>query len=47
MLDPQISDAIIKLHEAARAIEEKVGVGQLSEDVRKCADRLTSLTKEL
>ena len=33
-------DEIIKLHDIARKIEQEIGVGQLSEDIRKAADRL-------
>lgn len=35
-----IQDRIIQLHEIARAVEQEIGVGQLSEDIRKAADRL-------
>ena len=33
-------DEIIKLHDSARKIEQEIGIGQLSEDIRKSADRL-------
>ena len=33
-------DEIIKLHDIARKIEQEIGQGQLSEDIRKAADRL-------
>ena len=33
-------DEIIQLHNIARKIEQEIGVGQLSEDIRKAADRL-------
>ena len=33
-------DAVVALHEIARTVETEVGQGQLSEDIRKCADRL-------
>ena len=39
-------DEIIKLHDIARKIEQEIGVGQLSEDIRKAADRLNVLVKE-
>jgi hypothetical protein len=32
--------AVIALHDIAREIETQVGQGQLSGDVRRCADRL-------
>jgi hypothetical protein len=35
-----LDEAVIKLHDLARIIEQEIGVGQLSEDVRKSADRL-------
>jgi len=35
-----LKDEIIKLHDIARKIEQEMGVGQLSEDIRKAADRL-------
>jgi len=34
------ADEIIKLHDIARKIEQEIGVGPLSEDIRKAADRL-------
>mgnify|MGYP003343323414 CR=1 FL=1 len=36
---------IIRLHDIARKIEQNIGVGQLSEDIRKAADRLSDLLK--
>ena len=44
-MDFEIEYAIIRLHDIARLIEEKVGVGELSQDIRKCADRLNELSK--
>ena len=38
-------DEIIKLHDIARKIEQEIGKGQLSEDIRKAADRLNTLLK--
>ena len=40
-----LESAVIELHNIARKIEQEIGVGQLSEDVRKCADRLHELIK--
>jgi len=37
-------DAVVALHEIASVVEQEVGVGQLSEDLRKCADRLHELS---
>ena len=41
-----LDDAIIQLHDVARTVEQQVGNGELSKDIRKCADRLHSLVKE-
>ena len=41
----ELKDEIIKLHDIARKIEQELGVGQLSEDIRKAADRLNTLLK--
>jgi len=37
-------DAVVALHEIARTVETEVGHGQLSDDIRKCADRLHHLS---
>lgn len=39
--------AVILLHDVARSVEQQVGQGQLSEDIRKCADRLSNLLKPI
>jgi hypothetical protein len=39
------SDLVIQLHNIARRVEETIGTGQLSEDIRQCADRLHELGK--
>ena len=39
------NDEIIKLHDIARKIEQEIGVGQLSQDIREAADRLNELLK--
>jgi hypothetical protein len=36
----EIEQAIIDLHWIASLVEKKIGVGQLSDDIRQCADRL-------
>jgi hypothetical protein len=41
----ELKDKIIQLHDIARAIEQEIGAGQLSEDIRKAADRLSELLK--
>ena len=38
-----LDQAVIDLHNVARLVESDVGIGQLSIDIRKCADRLTVL----
>lgn len=38
-----IADKIIQLHDIARFVETNIGKGQLSDDIRSCADRLTRL----
>jgi hypothetical protein len=38
--------AVMELHSTARLIERDLGKGQLSEDIRNCADRLNALIKE-
>ncbi len=38
------TQTVMHLHEIARQIEKEIGTGQLSEDIRNCADRLHVLT---
>jgi hypothetical protein len=40
----QLVDAVIALHEIARTVAEEIGVGQLHDDIRNCADRLHELS---
>ena len=47
MTNPEYSDAVIDLHRIAAMVEQKIGKGQLSEDIRSCADRLHEITKEV
>ena len=47
MTDREYTDAIMMLHQIARMIETKMGKGNLSEDIRDCADRLHKLTKKV
>ena len=44
MRNLELVDAVIALHEIARTIEREIGRGQLSDDVRSCADRLHDLS---
>jgi hypothetical protein len=43
--DIRVLDAIIKLHEAAKVVEQDVGIGPLSNDIRACADRLNDMIR--
>jgi len=36
----ELEDAVIALHDTARTVEKRIGRGQLSDDIRSCADRL-------
>jgi hypothetical protein len=38
-----LEDNVIQLHNIARHIEKTIGQGQLSDDIRKAADRLSEL----
>jgi hypothetical protein len=40
------SELVIQLHDIARTIEQQIGIGQLSNDVRNVADRLHTVTTE-
>jgi hypothetical protein len=42
--DLKIIDAVIQLHQVAKIIEDAIGVGDLSERVRECADKLHDLS---
>ena len=44
-MDFELEYAVIRLHDITRLIEEKIGIGELSQDIRKCADRLSELSK--
>jgi hypothetical protein len=37
-------DTVIALHDIARTVAEEIGVGQLHDDIRNCADRLHELS---
>ena len=43
----QLAGAVIQLHDIARTVEQIVGSGQLSEDIRAAADRLHVLTQPI
>jgi len=40
---PLLHDAVIQLHDVARLIEDQIGQGLLSQDIRSAADRLQNL----
>ena len=40
MRNLDLVDAVIALHEIAKTVEQEIGRGQLSDDIRNCADRL-------
>lgn len=44
-MNEKFLDAVIELHNIARLVEQEIGSGQLSQDIRSAADRLHSLTK--
>ncbi len=44
-MNEKFLDAVIELHNIARLIEQEIGSGLLSEDIRSAADRLHMLTK--
>ena len=43
--DIRMLEAVTRLHEAARVVAQDLGEGKLSEDIRRCADRLNDLVK--
>ena len=45
IMDFDIEYLIIRLHDIAQEVEQKIGVGKLSQDIRACADRLSDLNK--
>ena len=45
IMDFDIEYLVIRLHDIAREVEQRVGFGDLSKDIRNCADRLSDLNK--
>jgi hypothetical protein len=45
IMDFDIEYLVIRLHDIAREIEQKIGDGKLSNDIRSCADRLSECNK--
>jgi hypothetical protein len=44
-MDFDIEYLVIRLHDIAREVEQQIGAGELSQDIRNCADRLSNLNK--
>ena len=44
-MDFDIEYLVIRLHDIAQEVEQRIGFGELSKDIRKCADRLSDLNK--
>ena len=45
IMDFDIEYLVIRLHDIAREVEQKIGVGELSRNIRACADRLGDCNK--
>ena len=45
IMDFDIEYLVIRLQNIAREVEQKIGVGELSKDIRSCADRLSDCNK--
>jgi hypothetical protein len=46
-MNNNLDNAVAELHNVARTVEREIGTGQLSEDIRKCAERLNDLLKKV
>ena len=44
MRNLKLIDAVIALHELSRVVAEEIGNGQLSDDIRNCANRLHEMS---
>ena len=44
-VDTELKDAVIQLHDIARLVENTIGKGTLSEDLRDFADKLSIIEK--
>ena len=44
-MDFELEYAVIRLHDIARLVEETLGQGELSKDIRECADRLSECNR--
>jgi uncharacterized protein YecA (UPF0149 family) len=45
IMDFDIEYLVIRLYDIAREVEQKIGAGELSKDIRGCADRLSDCNK--
>jgi len=46
-MDFDIEYLVIRLHDIARKVAQKIGAGELSADIRACADRLSEYNKAI
>jgi hypothetical protein len=46
IMDFDIEYLVIRLHDIAREVEQQIGVGELSRDIRACADRLSDHNRD-
>jgi hypothetical protein len=44
-MDFDLEYLIIRLHDIAREVEQRIGFGELSKEIRDCADRLSDVNK--
>jgi hypothetical protein len=44
-MDFDIEYLVIRLHDIAREVEQKIGFGLLAQEIRKCADKLSDINK--
>jgi hypothetical protein len=45
IMDFDIEYLVIRLHDIAREVEQKIADGEVSKDIRRCADKLRDLNK--
>ena len=44
MRNLELVDAVVALHDIARTVAHEIGIGQLHDDIRNCADQLHELS---
>lgn len=42
-MNEKLLDLVVQLHDVARTIEQEIGTGQLSADIRSAANRLNAI----